>query len=142
AGWVLHSGSVEHLGLYHWARARAERSAQNLEAARRAVDEGLHLAGHCGLGLYHVELLCERAEILLAGGDTAAAEQSAREGLRRAASPDCQFQWGAAQAGHLLGQSLAWQQRVREARAILKETSEMRRRIGDPGAELTERLLA
>jgi hypothetical protein len=141
AEWVLHSGSVEHLGLYHLTRARTERSGDNAEAARRAVSEGLHLAGQCGLGLYHVELLCEQAELGLAGGDPAAAEQSAREALRRAAAPDCQFQWGAVQAGHLLGQALARQSQTREARAILKETLAMRRHIGDPGADLTERLL-
>ena len=31
----------------------------------------------------------------------------AREALQRASAADCQFQWGAAEAGHLLGQALA-----------------------------------
>jgi hypothetical protein len=142
ARWVLHSGSVEHLALYHLTRARAERSADKLPIAQSAVLEGLHLADQCGLGLYHVELLCERAEIALVLKDAADAEQSARAALRRAAAPDCQYQWGAVQAGHLLGRALIRQQKLLDARAILKETLDMRHRLGDPGADLTAQLLA
>jgi hypothetical protein len=141
ARWILHSGSVEHLCLFHLITSHRERAATNLEAARRATDEGLHVAGQCGLGLYHVELLCEQAEVFMAAGDLPAAEQSAREALRRASAPKCQFVWGAADAGHMLGQILWNQQRGAEARAILARTLSLRRRIGHPGVELTELLL-
>jgi hypothetical protein len=142
AGWILHSGSVEHLCLLHLVRARATRSPGESEAARREVTEGVHLARQCGLGLYHVELLCEQAEQFLAAGDAAAAEPAAREALELASCPDCEFVWGAAEAGHLLGQILAACQRPGEARAVLQEALARRRRLGDPRAEQTERLLA
>src|SRR5262249_57179487 len=73
AGWVLHSGSVEHLCLYHLVRSRIAMKACDLHVAERAVDEGVHLARQCGLGLYHVELLCVQAELLLATAEPAAA---------------------------------------------------------------------
>jgi hypothetical protein len=126
----------------HLVRGRVDRSVGELETARRAVTEGLHLARQCGLGLYLVELLCEQAELCLASGDLAAAESAAREAVDLASAPDCQFVWGAVEAGHLLGQILASGQRSREACAVLQQALATRRRIGDPRAEQTERLLA
>jgi hypothetical protein len=142
SAWVLHAGSVEHLGLLHLVRARAARSAGDGEAAQRALDEGLHLARQCGLGLYLVELLCEQAELALARADAAAAEGPATAALERASADDCRFLWGMAEAGHLLGQALAAQGRPREARLFLEPTLARRRRLGHPGADATERLLA
>jgi ATP/maltotriose-dependent transcriptional regulator MalT len=141
SAWILHSGSVEHLCLLHLVRSRLARILGNFEGARRAVLEGLHVARQCGLGLYWVELLCELAEVLLASGDVPAAEQAARQGLQQATDVGCQFQWGAAQAGHLVGQALWVQQRFREAREVLKLTLSLRRRLGDPGAVATAALL-
>jgi hypothetical protein len=140
--WVLHSGSIEHLCLWHLVTARACRSGADFAGARRALDEGLHLARRCGLGLYQVELLCEQAEVFLARDEAAAAEAVAREALRMASAADCQFAWGAAAAGHVVGQALAAQRRTKEARAVLQKTLDLRRRIGDPQAEATERCLA
>jgi hypothetical protein len=141
AAWIVHSGSVEHLALLHLMRARFSRTFGDPAGAQRAVDEGLHTARQSGLGLYLIELLAEQAEILLMAGEAAAADATAREALRHAAAPDCQFQWGAAQAGHLLGQALVVQKRFNEAREFLQKTLALRRRIGDPGAEVTQRLL-
>jgi hypothetical protein len=141
AAWVLHSGSVEHLGLMHLVRARAARGGDG-EEAQRAVSEGLHLARQCGLGLYQVELLCVQAEIMLDRGDAPAAERTAGEALWRAAAVDCRFAWGEAEARHLLGLALVMQQRGAEARPVLEAALELRQRLGDPRAEETERLLA
>jgi len=138
--WILHSGSVEHLCLLHLVRSRFARP-DNPELAQLAVTEGLHVARQCGLGLYHIELLSEQSEIFMTRGDFPAAEQKAREALQRATAPDCQFLWGAAQAGHVLGQSLKAQLDFRAARDILLKTLEIRRRIGDPGVPATEKLL-
>jgi hypothetical protein len=141
SGWVLHSGSVEHLCLYHLVRARSAQDASDGQAAQRAVDEGLHLARRCGLGLYHVELLCVHVEVILARGDAPAAERMAGEALWRASAADCNFAWGEAEARHLLGRSLAQQRRLREARVALEAALALRQRIGDPRAVETERLL-
>jgi hypothetical protein len=141
ACWVLHAGSVEHLGLLHLLRARQARDAGDWEAAQQAVSEGLHLTRQCGLGLYHIELLCEQAEICLARADAPAAADAAGAALERATAADCQFRWGAAAAGHLLGQALAAQQRLREAITVLEEASALRVRLGDPKLAETERLL-
>jgi hypothetical protein len=141
ARWILRSGSVEHLCLLHLMRSRVARGEGDLAVAQQALDEGLHLARHCQLGLYHVDLLCEQAEVDLARGDAAAAEAFAREARGFASAATCQFQWGAAEAGHLLGQALALQQRDREARDVLDETLALRSRLGDPRREDTEWLL-
>ncbi len=140
--WILHSGSVEHLCLYHLMQARLLRTAFDFESAQRALGEGLHVARQSGLGLYHIELLSEQAEQMLAQGDAAAAEQPAREALERACSSNCDFVWGWTEAGHLLGQALAVLKRLPEAKAVLSDTLTLRRRIDDPCAGLTEHLLA
>jgi hypothetical protein len=114
---------------------------QLVSLVQRAVDEGLHLARQCGFGLFHVELLCEAAEICLVRSDAGGADKLAREALGHASATECQYQWGAALAGHLLGQALAMQGRAREARAVLQEALELRRNLGDPEAEATERVL-
>ena len=120
ARWVLHSGSVEHLCLYHLIRSRIAQKAGDVRAAQLAVDEGLHLARQSGLWLYHVELLCVQTELLLTGGQSAAlllggaqaadAVRSAREAVDLASLSSCQFAWGAAEAGHLLGLASPWPQ--------------------------------
>ena len=142
AGWILHAGSVEHLGLFHLVRARSALDEQERETAQRAVNEGLHLARMSGLGLYHIELLCVQAEISLARGDAPAAEHVANEALWRATAADCCFAWGEAEARHRLGQALIAQGRIRAARAALKKALRLRERIGDPRRTETERLLA
>jgi hypothetical protein len=139
--WILRSGSVEHLCLWHLVRARAARDADALTTARSAVDEGIHMARHCGLGLYHVLLLNARAEILLPT-DAGSAEHSAREAQQLASAASCEFAWGASEAGHLLGQSLAAQSRLAEARAVLEATLALRLEMGDPRAEETRALLS
>src|SRR4029079_566124 len=111
AGWVLHSGSVEHLCLYHMVRAQVAKRQGSVDAAECAIQEGLRLANQCGLGLYRIELLCLQAELLLDRSEADAAEASAREAVRMASAADCQFLWGAGEAGHLLGRALARQNR-------------------------------
>jgi hypothetical protein len=140
--WILHSGSVEHLCLYHLIRARAARSGGHLDAAGRAVKEGLHLAGHAGLRLYQVETGCEEAELALARGDAVAAEAAARQALRQATAKDCHFLWGVADAGRLVGLALNARDRPAEARQVWEETLNVCRQIGDPRAEQVEALLA
>jgi hypothetical protein len=141
ARWVLHSGSMEHLCLYHLVRARIARRAGDFTAAQLAVDEGLHVARQCSLWLYHVELLCVRAELQLKGFCMSDAMGSAREAFDLATSSDCQFLWGAGEAGHLLGRGLAARGRADEARAALETTLAIRHRIGDFRAEQTKALL-
>src|SRR5262249_54101852 len=143
AAWALHSGSVEHLGLLHLTRSRVARTlAADVAAAQRALDEGLHLARQCGLGLYQIELLCEQAEVCLARAELDRAEGAAHEGLRLADAATCQCLWGAARAGHLLGRALGGRGHKREARAALRQALDRRRRLDDPEAGRTEGLLA
>jgi hypothetical protein len=141
-GWALHAGSIEHLCIYHLVRARIAFRAQDRHSAQLAAKEGLHLARRCGLRLYLVELLSLRAELFLDESQPSAAEDAAREALALASAPECQFQWGAAEAGHLLGHSLLAQARLVEARAALGDARALRFALGDPRVVQTERLLA
>jgi hypothetical protein len=143
SAWILHSSSVEHLCLLHLMRARlARRVAGDHASAQRALDEGLHLARQSGLGLYLIDLLCEQAQVALGRGDVVAAERAAREAWQFASGPRCRFVWGETQAGHVLGLALAEQGRGREAREMLEQVLEARRRVGDPLAGQTEARLA
>ncbi len=141
ARWVLHSGSVEHLCLYHLVRARIAKKAWDAHIGQLAVEDGLHLARQCGLGLYQVELLCEQAELFLRMAEHAAAVESAREAVRLASAADCQFLWGVAEAGHLMGRSLVALNRQEEARSILQYVRSLRLKIGDFRVEHTEALI-
>jgi hypothetical protein len=141
ARWVLHSGSMEHLCVYHLVRARIARRAGDASAARSAIDEGLHVARQCEFRLYQVELLCEQAELQLAGSCDTVAVRSARAAHELASSPDCLFVWGAAAAGHLLGVAMLACGRVEDARRTLEATLSTRRIIGDFRVEQTEALL-
>jgi|GEM_PF-4507807 len=105
---------------------------QYLVPPGRKVAEGVQLARQCGLALYLVELLAEKAEILLAQGAADAAESSAREAMELASGQQVQFLWGAALAGHLLGQALVQQGKIGAARKALHEVLTGRKRIGDP----------
>jgi hypothetical protein len=89
-----------------------------------------------------VELLSLSAELFLSDSQPYAAEEVAGEALALARAPDCQFQWGAAEAGHLLGHSLLKQARLVEARVALGDARALRFALGDPRAAQTERLLA
>ena len=104
------------------------------------MDDGLRLARQCGLGLYHIELLCVKAELLLDRAP-ADAEPPAREAVRLASAADCQFLWGAAEAGHLLGRVLLRQDRPDLARPILERVRSLRVRLGDCRLNRTESLL-
>jgi hypothetical protein len=141
ATWILHSGSVEHLCLLHLIQARLALDAEDRAAARGAIDEGLHLAHRCGLRLYRIELLCQQAEVCLADANVADAETAAREALQSCSAPHCQFVWGAAEAGHLLGQALAARGDKSAAQAALRNALDLRRRLDDPKTGSTERLL-
>jgi hypothetical protein len=141
ARWVLHSGSMEHLCLYHLVRARIEMKADEVQSAQLDVEAGLHIARDCQLRLDHVELLCVQAELHYRGSQPSAAERSAREAVQLALAPECQFLWGAAEASHLLGRSLLAQNRLDEARVALEAARSIRVRIGDYRAELTASLV-
>ncbi|HEX5269894.1 MAG TPA: hypothetical protein VFW33_05385, partial [Gemmataceae bacterium] len=142
AAWVLHSGSAEHLVLYHLVWARLALAADEHEAAQRAADEGLRVARPCGLGLTLIELLCLEGTISLARSDPAAAEDFACAALERAVADDCRFAWGEAAALHLWGGALFARQRTEEAQATLAKALDLARRLGDPRAEGVGRLLA
>jgi hypothetical protein len=140
--WILNSGSVEHLCLLHLIRARAcQTAAGEMGAARKAVEEGLHVATQSGLGLYLVELLCEKAAIELACHELGRAEAAAWEARGRAMAADCQFLWGEAAASHLLGMIFIAGQRLAEARLYLEKALNQRRHLGDPRADESACLL-
>ena len=143
SGWVLGSGSVEHLSLWHLVHCRAEFDAGDVALALTLAEEGVQTARVSGLGLYRISLLNARAEILLRD-DPSASERSAVEALGLASDPACRFAWGESEARSLLGMALAKQGRIGEARAALDEAAAFARRIGDPRAaeiaQLFERL--
>jgi tetratricopeptide (TPR) repeat protein len=66
APWILRSGSVEHLSLYHLIRSRALTDRGEYEAADSESREGLILTRQCRLGLAHVDFLNLRSRLALA----------------------------------------------------------------------------
>jgi hypothetical protein len=66
APWILRSGSVEHLCLYHLIRSRTLADRGEYEAADSESREGMLLARQCGLGLAHIDFLNLRSRLALA----------------------------------------------------------------------------
>jgi hypothetical protein len=56
-------------------------------------------------------------------------------------NPKCQFVWGSAKAGYLYGQSLLISGETIKAKKCLEENLTLQKKIGDPGASETEKLL-
>ena len=103
------------------------------EAARTAIEEGLRIARECGFGIYHVDLLLERARLHLVTGDAQAAESDVRTALfdghspppetglptlLAATDPECGYAWGEALGRHLLAEALLLQ----AAQSLRRET--------------------
>jgi len=101
----------------------AER-AERLAAAGAAITEGLKIARDCGFGLYHIDLLLERARVHLIQGDPQAAlkdlrlalddgiaanEQTVQPELRAATHEHCGYAWAIAAGLHLRGEALLLQ---------------------------------
>jgi hypothetical protein len=72
APWIMRSGSVEHLCLYHLIRSRVLTDQGEYEAADSESREGLILARQCGLGLAHVDFLNLRCRLALTRARTIA----------------------------------------------------------------------
>jgi len=98
-----------------------EDAKAHLEAAGAAIEEGLRIARECGFGIFHVDLLVERARVALMVGDAEAAERDARVALEEgvhpaeetglpellaATDPECGYAWGEGDARHLLAEAL------------------------------------
>ena len=90
-------------------------------AAGRALEHGLRIARDCGFGIYHIDLLLERARWHLVAGEAEAAEADLRTALfdghtpppdtglptlLAATDPECGYAWGIAEGRHLLGETL------------------------------------
>lgn len=168
--WILASGSQEHLCVLHLTQARLSTDKRRYETAQAALTEGLHIAERCKFGLYHIDLLNEQGRLYVLQGKMKEAQRVALCALngmledgepaprpdlplkkqRRnsplsvigAKHPECQYVWGEAQAGHLLGQALMAQEHVAEARNVLQHTLTLRTAIRDHLANQTRQLLA
>ena len=108
------------------ATAQAEDGAFHApyEEAARAIEEGLRIARECGYGIFHIDLLLERARLHLLSGDAEAAQADARTALfdghapppdagfptlLAATDPECGYAWGIAAGRHLLAEALLLQ---------------------------------
>jgi tetratricopeptide (TPR) repeat protein len=95
-----------------------------LSRSAAALETGFRIARECGYGLYHIDLLLVRAQLVLHEGRAADAEQDVRvaldEGvhppaesgfpeLLAATDPECLYAWGIAEGRHLLGEALLLQ---------------------------------
>jgi len=125
--------------------SRAQRA---LVSAEEALAEGLKIARDCGYGIYHIDLLLERARLHLFLGkpetalkdlqlalDTGipANEKTGQPELLAATHEHCGYAWGIAEGLHLRGEALLLQ----AAQASGKERGER----GEEGGENVEQLV-
>jgi hypothetical protein len=129
--WVLSHDAVGLFCTSSLLRARieiAEASSHESEARREALlaeagkslDEGLRIARDCGYGIYHVDLLLERACLHLLHGEPQPALDDLRVALDdgqkpppdsgfptllAATDPECAYAWGIAEGRHLRAQA-------------------------------------
>ena len=111
---------------------RSEVGDQTREAGResllteagKSLDEGLRIARDCGYGIYHIDLLLERARLHLLRGEPQPALDDIRVALDdgvhppadsgfptllAATDPECGYAWGIAEGRHLRAQAFLLQ---------------------------------
>jgi tetratricopeptide (TPR) repeat protein len=95
-----------------------------LAEAKKSIDEGLRIACDCGYGIYHIDLLLERAHLNLLRGEPQTAlddlrvalddgvhpaPNSAFPTLLAATDPECGYEWGIAKGRHFRAQAFLLQ---------------------------------
>jgi len=126
--WSLAHDAKELLCWSALLRGRAEPIVSPdpplIEPKDRVVIEGLKLARSCGFGLYHIDLLLERARLHLFRGDPGHAlegielalntgipadEQIGQPRLLAATDEECGYAWGIVEGMHLRGEAFLLQ---------------------------------
>ena len=134
------AGDMEILIAGGLAQARLRMETGHLEAASGALTAALAMAVEHSFGCYRIDLLITRGALGLRRGDVVAAERDARDALAYATAPGCSYQWGEADALHLLatvlvaGRPKLGQPRHSEAIFHLADELELRERMFDPAA--------
>jgi hypothetical protein len=70
---ALVKSRIELLSIRNKQSVEEYKGGDQLTAAEAAIDQGLKIARDCGYGLYHIDLLLERARLHLLRGDAGAA---------------------------------------------------------------------
>jgi len=134
------SGDMEMLIIGGLAQARLRMQTGHLEASGAALTGALALAVEHSFVCHRIDLLIARGSLALRRGESLRAERDARDALAYAMAPGCSYQWGEADALHLLATSLlvsrpaAGAPRHGEAIAHLSDELELRERLCDPAA--------
>ena len=142
AQWVLHSGSVEHLCLYHLVRSRI------------AMNEG-EFTGRPARASMRVAAGPSMRPLALPGRALLPAGVAHDEGIRMPSPPSTRParrsrsppRPSASSSGGSPGQATCWDARLplriggRKLRAILEMILDLRKKIGDPRVQQTEALL-
>jgi len=102
----------------------ADCQSDVLESAETVIKDGLDVARDCGFGLYHIDLLLERARLRLFKGDPHSAredielaldtgipanDETGQPELLAANDEECDFAWGIVEGRHLRGEALLLQ---------------------------------
>jgi hypothetical protein len=132
------SGDMEMLIIGGLAQTRLRMQTGHLEAAGGTLSAALALAVEHSFGCQRIDLLIARGNLALRRGEGAAAERDARDALAYAMAPGCGYQWGEADALHLLATALLLSRpaggtpRHGEAMAHLSDELDLRERMCDP----------
>ncbi len=116
--WAIARDAREPLCWAALVRARLEPSPDD---ACRAIEDGLRIARDCGFGIYHIDLLLQRARLALEFGDADAAladvdtalfdgvrppEESGLPELLAATDSECGYAWGEAEGRQMRAEAL------------------------------------
>ena len=132
------SGDAEVLVSGGLGQARQRLELGHYEAAASSLGTALAMAVEIGLGCYRIELLLLRGGMHLRRNDLVAAENDARDALAMASAPGCGYQWGEADALHLISTILLVTRPARgsaphqEAIAHLTDELALREAMHDP----------
>lgn len=122
--WAEARGAKHLLCWSALVQTQIECSASSPERAHKAVEDGLKIARDCGFGIYHIDLLLERARLhLMSGAPQAALDdlrtalddgvpfnpQTGQPELLAAMHSECGYAWGIAAGLQLRGEALLLQ---------------------------------
>lgn len=138
--WILPSGSQEHLcGLYHFFSKLV--GSEDISAAIKFNKQAENIAVERRFSLYLIDILNQKAMLNCHGNDFQGALVSARAASDHADASQCRHAWGRAEALHLQGKALLAMGRQDEARLLLADALELRRRIRDEAIGSTRELI-
>lgn len=139
--WANRTSSQESIAVSKLNLAKVYIQQHKFIEAENAFRSGQLVAEECGYRLYMIELLNTAAEAMLIKGVPERAIYFAEKSYKLAASEECNFIWGVADALFVKGRALRSLRRVEQAKEVLSKSLQLYNDIQDLNSREVARLI-